>query len=289
MAELAVMERRSRIGHRKIAWKKGGAHVDWSRAKSVLIAAFLLLNIVLGYQLWLEWRERIDSAVDWTSLPADIRQSMTNKGIRVNAEIPTDTPEMRGLTFRLREPPAGMANGPLELNPQPNTRIVFSEEELQRELGGVVPEISRYRFDYPGSNEKAWVLNRIAEGWPIFDVRIELYYKDQKITSYRQDRIDIVPSEDAKPQKVLPATKVVAFLIDRNYLPNGSAIKDIQLGYHGQLYNSEMQVSAPSWRVLLEDGEVFYVDAISGEVVTDQGEAASKLNADGAGASGARP
>jgi regulatory protein YycI of two-component signal transduction system YycFG len=243
--------------------------VDWGRAKSVLILAFLLLNAVLGYQLWMEWQERIDSAVDWTSLPPETRQLMTSKGIRIDSEIPTEMPLMRELTYKLKDPPDGASATPIPLDPQPNTRIVFSEEELQQALGGTIPELAKYRFDNPDSNEQMFVLNRMEGDWPIFDVRIELYYKNQKITGYRQDRIEGFINSDAKPQKVLPATQAVDKLI-KNYLQAGAAIKEIELGYHGQMFDSETQVSIPSWRVLLEDGEVYYVNANSGEVVTDQ-------------------
>ncbi|CAM3952458.1 two-component system regulatory protein YycI [Cohnella lubricantis] len=245
--------------------------MDWSRAKSVLIIAFLVLNIVLGYQLWTELPERTDASIDWTSLPPETQLNMTNKGIRLDAEIPTETPAMRDLTYRFEETPGSRANEPVTLDPQPDTRIVFSTEELQEALSGVIPDLDQYRFDNFGGNEKMFVFNRTVDGWPIFDVKLELYYKNQKITSYRLVPIDILPSDEAKPaQKVLPATKAVANLIDRNYLPAGAVIKEIQLGYHGQILDSETQVSAPSWRVLLEDGEVFYVLAISGEAVTDQ-------------------
>jgi regulatory protein YycI of two-component signal transduction system YycFG len=77
----------------------------------------------------------------------------------------------------------------------------------------------------------------------------------------------------AKEQQVLPASTAAAHLIE-NYLPAGSVIKDIRLGYHGQIFpDAETQVSAPSWRVLLENGEMYYVNAISAEVTTGQGDA----------------
>nr|WP_238358093.1 two-component system regulatory protein YycI [Cohnella zeiphila] len=241
----------------------------------------MLLNAVLGYQLWMEWRERIDSAVDWTSLSPETRQLMTNKGIRIDSEIPTEMPLMRELTYRLKDSPASAEGEPTPLDPPPNTRIVFSEEELQQSLGGTIPELAKYRFDNPGSNEKMFVLNRVEGDWPIFDVRVELYYQNQKITGYRQDRIDSVTFGSEKPQKVLPATQAVDKLI-KNYLPAGSAIKEIELGYHGQMFDSETQVSIPSWRVLLEDGEVYYVNANSGEVVTDRADpSGEKPAADG--------
>ncbi|RUS48819.1 two-component system regulatory protein YycI [Cohnella sp. AR92] len=246
--------------------------MDWGRAKSVLIIAFLLLNLVLGYQLWTEWQERIDSAVDWTSLPAETRQAMSLKGIHVEAEIPTETPEMlEQLTYRLKATPASGATG-VTLNPQPNTRVVYTEEELQTALGATIPGLAQYRFDYLSSRDGVYVLNRMFDNWPIFDIKVELYYRDQKITAYRQDTVESLSPEDSKRQKVLPATMALAKLIS-SYLPAGSTIRVIQLGYHGQILDSEIQLSAPSWKVLLDDGEVFYVNAISGEVVTDKEKA----------------
>jgi regulatory protein YycI of two-component signal transduction system YycFG len=50
--------------------------MDWRRAKNVLILAFLMLNLLLGYPLWKEWRDRLSTAVDWTSLPPETRQVM---------------------------------------------------------------------------------------------------------------------------------------------------------------------------------------------------------------------
>jgi regulatory protein YycI of two-component signal transduction system YycFG len=80
---------------------------------------------------------------------------------------------------------------------------------------------------------------------------------------------------EAKP--VLPAAKVVASLIEA-YLPDGAIISDIQLGYKGQIFDSEKQVSAPSWRVMLESGDLFYVHAISGEVATDEEQEEAAAN-----------
>jgi len=33
--------------------------MDWGRAKSVLIVSFLVLNVLLGYQLWLNVRDQV--------------------------------------------------------------------------------------------------------------------------------------------------------------------------------------------------------------------------------------
>ncbi|MBW5448754.1 hypothetical protein GE107_22185 [Cohnella sp. CFH 77786] len=246
--------------------------MDWRRAKSVLILAFLMLNALLGYQLWTEWRAQVNASVDWTSLPAETRQVMQAKGIRIGATLPTETPAMRDLFFKLKEPAAG-AKERVPLPSPPEARIVFSPQELEDALGGVIPELGKYAYDDPGSREGVFVLNRMIDGFPMFDIHLELYNSEQKIQAYRQDIVQTLSSDDAEAQQVLPASKAVAVVIE-NYLPAGSVIKDIRLGYHGQIFpDAEMQVSAPYWRVLLENGEVYYVHAISAEVTTGKGEA----------------
>jgi regulatory protein YycI of two-component signal transduction system YycFG len=251
--------------------------MDWRRAKSVLIFSFLMLNIVLGYQLWTEWRERLNTAVDWTSLPPETLQAMRDKNIQVddNAKIPTETPSMRELTYTFKQRAGTDISDRTAISPFPETRFVFSEDELAGALGGVIPELAKYTLDTSGSREGVFfVFNRMEGGWPMFDIHLNLFYSEQKIRAYSQDLIEIKPSPGVKEQQVLSAAKALAKVIERN-LPVGSVIKEIRLGYHGEIFaDAEAQVSAPSWRVLLENGEeVYYVNAISAEVTTEKGEA----------------
>jgi regulatory protein YycI of two-component signal transduction system YycFG len=246
--------------------------MDWGRAKSVLIVAFLLLNLLLGYQLWLEWRSQVGTSVDWTSLPPETRQTMQEKGIRIDAKIPAETPFMRDLTYKLIELQTGESGERILLEEPREARIVFSAKELNDALGDVIPNLSQYAYDDPGSREGVFVLNLMVDGFPSFDIHLELFNSEQQIQAYRQDVVQLLPSEGAQPQQVLPASKAVALLIE-NYLPAGTVIKDIRLGYHGQIFpDAETQVSSPSWRVLLENGEVYYVHAINADVTTGAGD-----------------
>ncbi|MFC5406674.1 two-component system regulatory protein YycI [Cohnella soli] len=254
--------------------------MDWRRAKSVLIVSFLALNIVLGYQLWTEWRERLNTAVDWTSLPPETLQVMKEKNIQVddNARIPTDTPNMRQLTYTFKQRGGGDAlEDRKPISPAPETRVIFSEEQFALALGGVIPDLADYSYDQQGSKEGVYfVFNRKEGLWPMFDIRLKLYYSDQKIKGFTQDIVTVKPASGAKEQQVLSATKALAKVIEQN-LPSGSVIKEIKLGYHGEIFDdAEAQVTEPSWRVLLENSdEVYYVNAISAEVTTEKGDAAA--------------
>ncbi len=252
--------------------------MDWRRAKSVLIVSFFMLNVLLGYQLWTEWRERLNTTVDWTSLSPETQQIMREKNITFLAEakIPTDTPTMSSeLTYSFQQRIATNAGERVAFAKPPETRVVYNEQELTTALGGIVPDLASYQFDYPGSRQGVFVFNRIVGGYPMFKIHMELFYSEQRILAYSQDVIELKPSEGAKDQQVLPASKAIANLIERN-LPAGSTIKEIKLGYYGEIFpDAERQVSAPSWRVLLENGETYYVNAINAEVATEKVDAAA--------------
>ncbi|MBO7747086.1 two-component system regulatory protein YycI [Paenibacillus sp. MWE-103] len=238
--------------------------MDWGRAKSVLIIAFLLLNLVLGYQLWSNIREGRDASTDVNDLRPETQALMKEKGIKLDTSIPSETPELKDLTFRAKTKLG--AGERRELQTPVDSKAVFNEKELLASLGGVIPDLNKYAF---GENlDSEFVFYRTVEGRPMFDVKLELFYSNLKITAYKQDVIEVLPSEKSTAQAVLPATKALATLIEKQ-LHDGAVIKEIKLGYHGQIFNSDVQVSAPTWRVLLEDGGQFYMNAISGEVVTE--------------------
>jgi regulatory protein YycI of two-component signal transduction system YycFG len=239
--------------------------MDWGRAKSVLIFAFLLLNVVLGYQLWSNIREGLSTNADTNDLPADTLALMQEKNITFASDmrIPSETPELRDLTFRVT---TKLGKGVRhELKNPVESKVVFNESELVAALGSVIPDLDQYTFDY--NRENVFVFDRMAQGRPMFDVKLELFYSNQKITAYRQDVIQLVPSDDSPLQTVLPAKTALASLIE-NHLHNGAVIREIKLGYHGQDFDSETQFTAPTWRVLLDDGSGYYFDAVSAEVET---------------------
>ncbi|WP_424767761.1 two-component system regulatory protein YycI [Paenibacillus sp. sgz302251] len=240
--------------------------MDWGRAKNVLIISFLLLNVLLGYQLWMDIREQLNVNVASAELPQDKLLLMQQKRISLEANLPLETPKLGDLTYLLQSDIRNEQE-PVVLEKPVDSKVIFTKSELVKALGGQIPDLDQYVYDSLNSTVDVFVLNRVVEGRPMFDVRLELYTSNQKITAFQQDRVELIGAGEAK--QVLPATKVVASLID-TYLPDGAVIADIQLGYHGQIFDSEKQVSAPSWRVLLENRPPYYVHAISGEVATDE-------------------
>ncbi|MCR8658518.1 two-component system regulatory protein YycI [Paenibacillus endoradicis] len=242
--------------------------MDWSRAKSALIFSFLLLNLLLGYQLWSEVRTEVNANANTAELPADKLQLMQQKKITLSTNLPSETPRMGDLTYLLQSDSMENRKAALIIPPV-DSSVVFTSKQLTRSLGDLIADLDEYSYDVHSSRDGVFVLQRMVDGRPMFQTKLELYNSNLKITAFLQDRVEITGTGEA--QQVLSASKIVSSLIE-SYLENGSVIVDIQLGYYGQIFDSEVQVATPAWRVMLDDSKVYYVDAISGEVLTDNTE-----------------
>lgn len=242
--------------------------MDWGKAKSVLIFSFLLLNLLLGYQLWSDVRSQLNVNANTAELPADKLQLMQQKKITLSTTLPSETPRMGDLTYLLRSD--SMENRkPTLIVPPVDSAVVFNSNQLVKSLGDLIPDLEEYTYDVHSSRDGVFVLQRMVDGRPMFQTKLELYNSNLKITAFLQDTVEI--TRVGEEEQVLSASKIVSSLIE-SYIENGAVIVDIQLGYYGQIFDSEVQVATPAWRVMLDDNKVYYVDAISGEVLIDNTE-----------------
>ncbi|WP_054958332.1 two-component system regulatory protein YycI [Paenibacillus dakarensis] len=249
--------------------------MDWGRAKNVLIYAFLLLNLVLGYQLWIDYREQAGSNPGFNSLPENTQRIMEENRIQVLSPIPSGTPQLPKIAFSYSLPEQGK---PVKLNNSVETKLIYSDQkELISLLEGQIPNMKQYRHDPPSDKENAFVFRPLVLGeWPLFNVELELFHESQRIEYFRSPELQIQSTSDMEEQKVLSASKALGTLIERNFIPPKSAVKDIQLGYYGQMFNTDVEFAAPAWRFTLDSGEMIYVQGISGDVFTTKTEKAKE-------------
>jgi regulatory protein YycI of two-component signal transduction system YycFG len=98
---------------------------------------------------------------------------------------------------------------------------------------------------------------------------MELFEENGFVASYTQSYVEIEQSESNDKQKVIPALIAIKSLVE-NYLPEGSVIADVQLGYHGQIYDSQTQFMLPSWRIVLDSRLTYYIQAFNGLIEIPQ-------------------
>jgi regulatory protein YycI of two-component signal transduction system YycFG len=251
-----------------ILYNREGETMDWGRAKTILILSFLFLNMILGYQLWNGKSKSTELTSDTSVLMEELNQVMRSKNIRIAHDVPKEVPKLKEITVKFDENIKTAEKIPLK-NSTTMTSIL-AKGAGKDNLGRLeIPNVEMYQFDAITSKGGVFVLNQMYDMHPMFEVKMDLYETDGKITSYRQAYVQVESGGDQKEQKVIPAQLAVRSLVE-NYLQDGSVITDIRLGYHGQLYNSQTQYMVPSWRVAVGNGDIYYVQAFNGAVEIPQ-------------------
>ncbi|MCZ8524061.1 MULTISPECIES: two-component system regulatory protein YycI [Paenibacillus] len=241
--------------------------MDWGRAKTILILSFLILNILLAFQLVTSRADLLEFEANNSGVAEELQKLVKLKNIQVPADIPKDVPKLREIVVKFDESlavdaPKPLA-APLRFDPLIN-RSGF--KDMLAKTG--IPRTEAYEYDPVGSTGGTYVFQQMYGRLPMFDVQLKLVEQGGLVGSYTQSYVEVQPQGEGggvKEQKVITAYIALRRLIE-NYLPNGSVIRGVQLGYHEQISNSQTRNMWPSWRVSLGNGLTYYVHALNGAV-----------------------
>ncbi len=236
--------------------------MEWNRAKTILIISFFCLNILLAYQLLMNENNMAGTDFE-TELTEETHQLLRSMGIRLEQVIPTERPALREITvqFQSRHDEESI----VRLNSPVANNILINRAQLEDVLAEQIPNAEVYVLDPVLSQQDRIVLNQVYEGMPMFDVKLNLYIEDNFIYAYSQNFVKVDEAEDDKDQRILSAYAAIGFLAE-NHLQMDSVIQAITLGYHGQVFNAELQVFAPKWRIALDNGDIYFINGINGAV-----------------------
>ncbi len=237
--------------------------MDWSRAKTILLVTFLLLNVLLGYQLWYDKTSPLGNDSNANESTPEIEHIMAQKGIVLAADVPTDTPKLREIDVEITpnegEPPIIALSTPFQASE------LKDKTSLKNVISRQIPDGESYQLDDYDSDGEKYVLHQMQGLYPLFDVKLELYVVEDLIRSYQQTHAEVLTGAVVKEQKVLNGYTAIELLVEK-YLKAGTHIIDVQLGYHGQTFEADTRVLAPYWRIVTDQGDRFFVHAITGAV-----------------------
>ncbi|WP_284643000.1 two-component system regulatory protein YycI [Paenibacillus silviterrae] len=240
--------------------------MDWSRAKTILIFSFLLLNVVLAFQLWSSRSDLLELEANPSTAVEEVQRLLKSKNITVPVDLPKDVPRLKEIVARFDEsiPPDRMnaLKTPFRLNPLISGKGTV--KDVMSRTG--IPKADSYQFDPVMSGNGTYIFNQMYGNLPMFEVQLKLTEKNGQIVSYSQGLVEVQPESEQKEQKVISPYIALRSLIE-TYLPAGSVITSVQLGYHGQVFNSQQLYMIPYWRVSLGNGDLpYFVHAFTGAV-----------------------
>lgn len=244
--------------------------MDWSRAKTIMIVSFLLLNVLLGYQQWSKRADHTSSTTDNADLVQETTKLLNAQRIKVETQIPIETPKLSQLTGKLSDKFRNSTKVSFQKSiPYSGGLLVRNTlRDVMQQIG--IEHIASYKVDTTLSKQGEIVYLQTVDEYPLFEYAVTLYESGNEITGYKQSYIEVQSGGDPREQRVISAYTAIRRLAENGFLPEGSIIQDIRMGYQGQRFDSDTQYMLPFWRISTRAGESYYVQAFTGEVLEGQ-------------------
>ncbi|MDR6225402.1 two-component system regulatory protein YycI [Desmospora profundinema] len=238
--------------------------MDWSKAKTILILAFLALNLFLAGQL-LEARVEQSEDLDTTeSTKRELDQLAQEKEIDIRVELPTDVPPVTYLEATPTNPGSEWKTEADGSYSKKWETPLIPVQELKKQA----VNFTDYRYHADDSNPVQRVYYQYRANRPLFDASLTVQVEEGKIASIQQTHFEIKQNNTPAQTGVTAHTALLS-LIESGKLNKGETVTAVELGYHGSSYEATVRILSPVWRIQTDKKDT-YVNAITGvsEVVT---------------------
>ena len=138
--------------------------MDWRGVKSLLIVAFLLLNILLAYQLWMD-ELNLNKFQENAEKREEIRRLAAIKEIELEMTIPEQTPQISEVTVKFTEEQEQTQGNPVTLDNPIESNLIDDIRQLKTQLKKQIPQIEEYEIDpyaLPAEQSKL-ILNQLSQ------------------------------------------------------------------------------------------------------------------------------
>lgn len=247
--------------------------MDWSKAKSILILAFLTLNVFLAYQLIEAKGEQSQNQEVSLDTQRELTELSSDKQISIPGKLPENTPNVSYLQAEpLGLDPLRKRDGRWRITPSGGYTLKFqtpleTKGDLQEALKTYVPGLEHYK-NLGGPDRNQAIFHQVWNGRPIYDGRLTVTMKKGKVTELELTPLQIQSDDNTATRPGWSAQNALVTLIKSGQIENGAVVADVTLGYHGQSYDGDKRLLSPVWRIET-DHTTFFVNAITGASEAD--------------------
>lgn len=281
--------------------------MDWRRATIILIASFIVLNIILAVNLWFKERPA-DEFVLTQNQQREIEAQLSRKGIRLEVKIPekgipqaflelgykkVDTQKVlenflgKGVKPRVEQIQGGrsytldnrqliiMDNGIITYFNKGNgnaskglTRQEAEAEALEfiKSHGGLPQEAVLNSVTYDDKTASFLIeYVRKYDGFFVANSYIDILVSPSGIKNYYQSWLNIYGYRGKKRAVISPLAAILRMASEKNNT-DSIVITGVEQGFYSKFYDAERWQAAPVWKIGLQNGDVYYVNAYTGEL-----------------------
>ena len=277
--------------------------MDLSRAKTILIFCFLLLNLFLAFRLWYSPRNLEDGAALTAAEAGHAREALAAAGYELATVLPRQVPRLALLhvtrqpleaalwqqrVFGTAETEKTLEAGKtiyiqgderLEVT---SDMLVFSttgsgqtgtktDEERRQTVESFLRERGFWqeglKFDrsFPaGPGTYCYRYVQTFQALPLFAGGVDVRVQEGAVREVKSFLVQPLEFSGREIQVISAADALSTFV---RTLPSLSdrRIVNITLGYFSQDYDARRWEIAPAWRIATADGQSFYINAFTGE------------------------
>lgn len=240
--------------------------MDWTKAKTILIVALLVTNLVLaGAYLFQNMRFEDEAEMQDGTI-----KLLAAKNIYLKTEIPEEQPRMPKLTVRfdtineddVNELIASQVSLPeTELSDE---NLIAITTQFIKDCGLMTENVTFHSIERAEDEIKVTYKNYI-ENVAIEESYILCTLKDGKIVEFRRFWLDPVEVSNSE-KEVMPARAALVKFMSENAGDEPIYIQNISLVFwlDSSAFNAESPVTDtafPAWKILYNDNKVRYVTA----------------------------
>lgn len=271
--------------------------MNWETAKTWLIGLFLILDVLLGWQLYSSRQVASGYAESQTDLLANTKTLLAEHGLTLASDVPTKQPELASFQAQVAKPglkklvkaifpnakTIDVANaydqattniGQITLLPDGSWQVTFNKIQPLTSKQGPISyayQGNEYTEDSVSSSDKHMTFMQSYKSYPIFDAQFSTTQIRGGLLSFTQIEINSIrPTGAPKPViSALDALDSLANSVDKTGNGGDNKILKVDLGYARKmpLYQSGAAENYwfPVWRVVTKI-QTYYVNAFTGEV-----------------------
>jgi len=258
--------------------------MDWSKAKTIFIITFFILDLFLLYQIYIQKYENRYDLIKETSIEEQL--AADNIKVKDLPDEPTKASYVEADSKQFKvEDFAKVVDQ--EVSISNNTQIFsvldtpyplgedWKQEDVDRFVHTNVQYGTYYVF-WEHDAEKNTITYYQTYNGKIFyenkDAQVELQLNENnEIISYSQTALENI--QEIKEQEIITAHDAMVVLYNKNHLKTGYEISNVDLGYYTLVPIMSSQLLAPTWRFTINGDTDLFVNAVEGYVfqVQDRG------------------
>lgn len=255
--------------------------MDWRRAKSILITAFLFLDLFLGYLIFKTFQENTQYVAQNAITDEQINDLAKSKGIHIgDLSKPKEPDEMivySGKTTIVNLPSdwAREPNGtyikkfssPQKLAKTEKSLLMFLQEQA-------LPHLTDFQLQKPEFRSDRIIVYQMIGNYPIFDGKIELQLNaNQQVISMQYTHFTL-GEKNFHPHQPNKYNNALASLLSgisvKKHSNQTTSIRSVELGYQRNSYPDidQRNIFIPMWRFQVGDN-YYYVSTTSSDTINN--------------------